>query len=521
MLQCSLREALRYLSRQFNSLMSWGSSICAGTGWSTKFSKLQSTLNDVESPGKPGALRASVETPYSIDYLRDISGEQAVNASTQEPQPGDNMLSGEFHSVPLTSIQWDRSGRIRRDITEAAILEKMESMQRIGLIHPLVITREGVGTSGETRWTAALRLGWDSIAVQYADTLEEDELLSIELEENIKRSDLSWQDECDALLRLHELQLRREPEWTQAQTAERIGLSSASVTNKLAVAKAIRLKDPRVLAVKDYSTAFGIVTRKAERNKADELKSIKIVVEDIDSGEEDQSGVASTSTPAPTSPILNASFLEWVETYSGPAFNLLHCDFPYGIGADKFNQGAADAYGGYEDSPETYWELVDCLINNREKLLGNSGHLIFWFSMRYYTETLARLQEHFWVDPYPLIWHKSDNKGTLPDPTRGPRRIYEVAFLCSLGDRKIIQSVSNVYSGPTERTGEHMSEKSQAMLQHFFRMVVDENTRILDPTAGSGSALRAARALGAGPILGLELNAEYAENARRAWEATA
>ena len=47
-------------------------------------------------------------------------------------------------------------------------------------------------------------------------------------------------------------------------------------------------------------------------------------------------------------------------------------------------------------------------------------------------------------------------------------------------------------------------EKSQAMLEHFMRMVVDEGTRMLDPTCGSGSALRAADRLGAREVLGLE-----------------
>jgi tRNA G10 N-methylase Trm11 len=49
-------------------------------------------------------------------------------------------------------------------------------------------------------------------------------------------------------------------------------------------------------------------------------------------------------------------------------------------------------------------------------------------------------------------------------------------------------------------------------------MVVDENTRLLDPTCGSGSALRAADRMGAASVLGLEVNPEFASNARRAWE---
>jgi tRNA G10 N-methylase Trm11 len=52
------------------------------------------------------------------------------------------------------------------------------------------------------------------------------------------------------------------------------------------------------------------------------------------------------------------------------------------------------------------------------------------------------------------------------------------------------------------------------MLRHFFQMFVDENTRLLDPTCGGGSALRAAESLGASQVLGLEINKEYADNAR-------
>ncbi len=414
------------------------------------------------------------------------------------------MLSGEFESVPYDSLWVDRSERIRKVLTPEAVEEKRESIARLGLIHPLVVTREGKIVSGETRYTALGLLGWDHVPVQYADTLDPKELLAIELEENIKRTDLSWQDQCDALRKYHALQSEMHETWTQVQTAAALGLSPAAVTQQLAVAAELEAGNSKVLGAPKYSVARGIVARQKERKVESELAAI------LAEGSE-------PAAPPPETPILTANFNEWAETYSGPSFNLIHCDFPYGINADKFAQGAADAFGGYEDKPETYWALVDTLLRHKEKLLGTSGHIIFWFSMRFYAETLSRLSEHFWVDPYPLIWHKSDNKGTLPDPSRGPRRVYEVAFLCSHGDRKIISAVSNTFSGPTVRTADHMSEKSQAMLEHFFRMVVDENTRMLDPTAGSGSALRAARTLGAGSMLGLEMNPDFAENARKSW----
>jgi DNA modification methylase len=44
-------------------------------------------------------------------------------------------------------------------------------------------------------------------------------------------------------------------------------------------------------------------------------------------------------------------------------------------------------------------------------------------------------------------------------------------------------------------------------------MFVDENTIMLDPTCGSGSAVRAAEALGAPRILGIELDPEFTDRA--------
>jgi hypothetical protein len=218
-----------------------------------------------------------------------------------------------------------------------------------------------------------------------------------------------------------------------------------------------------------------------------------------------------------SSPILEADFCAFAEAYDGPPFNLLHCDFPYGINAHAFNQSAGAELGDYIDDFATFERLLDALEAGVGRLLGSSAHVIFWFSMRHYQYTFERLSRFLRVDPYPLVWHKSDNKGTLPDPSRGPRRIYEVAFFASHGDRKIVAPVSNVFSGPTDRTAGHMSEKSQAMLEHFMRMVVDENTSLLDGTCGSGSALRAADRLGARSVLGLDRDAEFVKNAQRAW----
>jgi len=47
-------------------------------------------------------------------------------------------------------------------------------------------------------------------------------------------------------------------------------------------------------------------------------------------------------------------------------------------------------------------------------------------------------------------------------------------------------------------------------------MLVDGHTSMLDPTAGSGSALRAAKRLGAARIVGLEIDPQFALEANKA-----
>ncbi len=75
--------------------------------------------------------------------------------------------------------------------------------------------------------------------------------------------------------------------------------------------------------------------------------------------------------------------------------------------------------------------------------------------------------------------------------------------------------VGNAIAAPTSKE-HHPHTKPEPVLKHFFQMFVDRNTRMLDPTCGGGSSLRAAEALGAEHVLGLEIDDDYVQNARKA-----
>jgi len=150
-----------------------------------------------------------------------------------------------------------------------------------------------------------------------------------------------------------------------------------------------------------------------------------------------------------------------------------------------------------------------------EKGVAASAHMVFWFSMTHYQFTVDRLTEMGWsVQPFPMVWHKSDNAGLLPDPSRQPRRTYETALLCSRGDRKLVQAKAASIAAPSDRASKiHMSQKPPTVLKHFLTMVCDEFSEVLDPTAGSGTALTVAKELGAKRVVGLEVDEEIAARA--------
>jgi len=409
------------------------------------------------------------------------------------------MTSGKFDSVLIDSIVVNREERNRRKLEKITELA-LSIRNRGGLIHPIVINREYLLAAGERRLEACKSLGWTHIPVQWLDTLSERERRAIELEENIKRCNLEYDDECRAMDEWHESAVRDDPSWTHEQTAAVLGLERPTVTEHLLVAEAIKsgVIDPE--EVKTFSTAKGILMRERERNRAASDELLRSVLSDDE--------------PEPRrEAILQENFIEWAPRYEGPRFNFLHVDFPYGIGADAFNQGSAPAHGGYDDTPETYRALLNCLLNNLDRICAASAHIVFWFSMENYGETLELLRTRFVVPSHPLIWLKSDNAGILPDPSRGPRRIYETAFFGYRGDRKVVRAVSNAYAAPSVRDS-HMSEKSEPMLRYFFGMIVDQHTTMLDPTCGSGSALRAAESLDASRVLGLEIDPTFVDRAR-------
>jgi ParB/Sulfiredoxin domain len=472
-------------------------------------------------------------------------------------------LTEQYERRPLASITVP-PGRQRREV--ALDEDFLASVRRWGVLQPIIVRRNGELWIGERRFRASEQLGLADIPVRYVEDLPRSELRMLELEENLRRSELPWRDECLAMGELHGLWKQEAEaagkEWTYKQSQERLG-TGYEVARILRVARELLARNPRLEAASNIRAAYNICTRIDERTAEAVLEDIGYATSEItgwgdcETGEEEVSGVleetvavhppatgagsfgqalqgegASAGTEAPrqearavrSSPppaVLQWDFREWARSYSGPRFNFVHCDFPYGKNPFRGEWGGTgDAEFQYEDTDELYWELVETLCVHRERLLAPSAHLMFWLDadIKRQHETIEKfrsLAPDLIFQPRALVWLKSDNVGIAPDPQRGPRWVTEIALMASRGDRKVLQPLANGYPAPTARHL-HPSAKPEPMLRHFMRMFVDSTTRMLDPTCGGGSSLRAAESLGACAVLGLERDEQYASAALKA-----
>lgn len=456
--------------------------------------------------------------------------------------------------IELKNIWIDRASRQRKEIV---IDDLLESIPRRGVLVPIIVlAEEGPAgqpyklIAGERRFTASRQLSIPTIPARLLSDLDPLEQRVVELEENLRRKDLGWQDQCIAMATIHEVLTKTHGDgWSYSKTAENLGFSVPWVTRCCRVAK--ELHRDNVRNMESATRAFNFISREDERVAADAVSNLlHSATEAANDALDGTAGgdalddllTASTArenggaTPSPDEPaksarhaplvtpaeqsILQESFLDWAPAYRGEPFNLIHCDFPYGVNVFGGQWSGKLTTPGYIDTADIYEKLIACLCNNLDRMMAHSGHLVFWLSgdIKIQAKTLQMFSElapQLSFCNFPLIWVKSDNVGIVPDPKREPRRIYETALIASREDRLLVKPVSNAIASPTNKE-HHPHTKPEPVLKHFLQMFVDSNTRMLDPTCGGGSSLRAAEALGAEHVIGLEINDEYVANARRA-----
>lgn len=143
-----------------------------------------------------------------------------------------------IEKLPVKALQPGRH-QPRTHFDESALQELAASIQRHGIVQPLVVTPEKDGTyslvAGERRWRAAQLAGLDSVPaiVRQRKELEQ---LEIALIENVQRIDLSPLEQAVSIERLHE-----QFNLGYDEIATRLGKATSTVSNTV---RLLQLPEP-------------------------------------------------------------------------------------------------------------------------------------------------------------------------------------------------------------------------------------------------------------------------------------
>ena len=448
--------------------------------------------------------------------------------------------------TPLTSIII-REDRQRQSFDAQKEDDLRSSIETVGLLHAVVVRQEGdklVLVAGETRirqmkdiWTLGGTFTYNgetvpSGMVPYTTLgdLTELEAEEAELDENLKRADLTWQERVDAEARLHRLRVKQsesaaETIYKQAEEAAASGSSVGCVDAILAtVPKPHTIADTAQELYGRNDGGYQAQTRKsilladhlsnpaiAKAKTADE--ALKLLKKQEQREQHSQMAVAVGKTfTVEAHTLLNGSCLDLMAQPSMQGrFDVILTDPPYGMGADSFGDGGGKLTNSehhYDDSYESWltlmkdWAPLTMLVTKPE------AHLYAFCDLDRFHELKAILQSVGWdVFRTPFIIHKM-NSGRVPRPEHGPRRQYELCLYAIKGGKPVTQILPDVISAQADPNMTHGAQKPVAVYQNLLQRSIKPGDHILDCFAGSGTLLPAAHTLKCRATL-MERETEY------------
>lgn len=189
-------------------------------------------------------------------------------------------------------------------------------------------------------------------------------------------------------------------------------------------------------------------------------------------------------------------------------------DPPYGVDYGNFRDSGRPAFG--ESAPDAL-KLLESVFEELQRVCKADAHLYVFFPTRLYPQIREIAGEFFDVEPVPLVWSKN-NIAPTQNATGGFKQMYAQQYetLFHLrgpnGDARELNGDSspNVleYDIPKGKGRWHDSQKPTGLWEELLGNSTAVGETILDPFAGSGTALLAAKRMGR-HYVGIEQNGSY------------
>lgn len=431
------------------------------------------------------------------------------------------------------------ANRQRQEFNPEALQELATSIEDTGLLHPPVVRRlEGqwVLVAGERRLRAITQIselgGSFSFDGQvYIDgflptsdlgELSELEAEEAELDENLKRKDLTWQEHAAAVARLHDLRQRQQesameealasgqlsgdasetaeafPKHTIADTARELhgrddGYYQANTRQDILLAK--HLDNPAVASAKSPKEAFKILKRQEEAESNRQLAQ-----------------TIGKSFSADAHRLLNVNCLDFMADPANHGyFDIILTDPPYGMNAQDFDDAGGKLSGiehHYDDSYESWKQLMTTWCSLSFLVTKPEAHAYVFCDIDNFHELKRMMETAGWyVFRTPLVNVKS-NSGRVPLPQHGPRRQYEILLYAFKGKKPVNFIYPDVITTSADKNLSHGAQKPVELYENLLLRSARPGDKVLDSFAGSGTIFPACHTHKC-EATGLELNPEY------------
>ncbi len=389
----------------------------------------------------------------------------------------------------------------------------VSSIKEFGLIQPIILNevRENDLTHttlvvGGRRLAALRRLGITELihGTHFLWRYEEDNLRlkSIELEENLKRKDMTWDEVIAAKAKL--LEIMQQIHGVQAAQGGRPTAreSAAGTTDGFGVRKlAAMLGESAATTSSDLQLASMLkvmphLTRCENKSAALRQGVLTAVVGVIQHREEEKKVELATAVANGTATekaiseakdwkLYEGDFRDNISKIASGSVDLVFTDLPYGVDLDKNNMQGIN----FTDSRAAIISLLPTITQESYRILREGRYAVYWFGFNFYTELKTSLEQvGFQVNPIPVVWIKHRNYS--PNPLRWYTSGYEQAFVVCKGDAKLIRPGSNdLIDIPNISVNEkiNVSQKPVQLCEKFILDMTLPSATIVDMFAGSGS----------------------------------
>ena len=426
----------------------------------------------------------------------------------------------------------------RQRVNYGDLEELAASLATYGLIQPLVIDQHSVLVAGGRRLAAARKLGWREIDVVVRETLSEAESAELELEENVRRKDLVWSERCKAVASIHKKRakdsaLAGKP-WGLAQTGALLGMANSPVWYALKVAERLAAGDEGVVQCENMSEAIQLlVARKAQETEKLLIEhmtpKVRVLTEtDRGDGEPlpDREDDEVCSTPVPQSPVelVHGDALEWLAAQPDESIDHIYTDPPYGINMDDIQQDNigmnVDLVRDTHDVTKNF-ALLQRFIHVAAPKLKPTGFFVMWCDQEMWHDLTCWASEAgLRYQRWPLVWIKGgscQNGQAFKNFTKAT----EIALVLSKSQATLVHTATRNYIELDN------DKKVYAPTNPFwkpFRLhswvlyhIAGPGVRVLDPFAGSGSIVLAAKLAGLRAV-GVEIDETHYVDMKRRFE---